>query len=692
MLKHTITPQRVHPTSSPSKGSTLTSTFHTSKGALESKTSVHNLKSSVLSVSVQQSNTGNASPKRLDNGSKPIAQQFNPLSNNYPSPDVSNPHKNLNNSEIISALSTKVSPNRDILSAYDTIKTVETADSNDFPMNSETTFKSRQYLLTNSPLTPPVKTVHTSKQVASPTRPPNLKFSSRIMSNQSTETKVPKLAETGRSAASVASILTEESNPYTHKNRNWTAIPLQTKILGNNLLSNFHDVIFPSSTEFPPSNTIKTTTPTPTVTDSTSVRFAVRLTPAPKGTMSSSTSRVVRVREIKDSPELSVTPVSAVADSYIRRIPPEAIHQNSDQAQTATEVPTLITTTDLPRTNNELTISNMLTLDLPTTTLETLSSQTTLSTTNIQTTTLPSFDSPPSTELLTIAQMSTIPTTTNIPATTYPLTTSLPKNTAIHTSTVPVTTSLPTSTDIQTVTIPIMTTIPTTTSTQTSTVLTTTTTPTPTDIQTTTVLKTTTIPTPTTAAPGTAPSHATTPSIITLQAADSNIKPISATQTTTAAVPRVFTTLRTPVPYVIFGIYPNGTVFRKIPNSDFKEQVHENEISRRNPFYPDHRYFSTNPPAPAQYVGSNEVAPLAPSFDDGFNSGRNEIQDEDAQVRVKQDSVPMVMLVVVWDDLWLHIAVLLSRMIQCKTEIMLSHKIKLHPVNKNILLFLCRWL
>ena len=111
-------------------------------------------------------------------------------------------------------------------------------------------------------------------------------------------------------------------------------------------------------------------------------------------------------------------------------------------------------------------------------------------------------------------------------------------------------------------------------------------------------------------------------------------------------------------------------MFRKIPNSNFKEQVHENEISRRNPFYPDHRYFSTNPPAPAQYVGSNEVAPLAPSFDDGFNSGRNEIQDEDAQVRLKQDSVPMVMLVVVWDDLWFHIVVLLSRMIQCKTEIM----------------------
>jgi len=647
---------------------------------------------------VQQSITGSASPKRLDNGSKPIAQKFNPLSNNYPSPDVSNLHKNLNNSEIISVLSTKISPDRDIHSANDTIKTVETADSSDFPMNSETTFKSKQYLLTSSPLTAPVKTVGMSKQMASSTPPLNLKFSSRTMSNQSSETEVPKLAETGTSVASVTSILTEENNPYTHKNRNWTAMPLQTKILRNNLLSNFHDVIFPSSTEFPPSNTIRTTTPTPIVTDSTSVRFAVRLTPAPKGTMSSTTSRVVRVREIKESPELSVTPVSTVTDSYIRRIPPGAIHQTSDQAQAATEVPTLITTTDLPQTNNELTISNMLTLDFPTTTLETLSSQTsTLSATNIQTTTLPPFDSPPSTELLTIAQMSTIPTTTNIPTTTYPITTSFQKNTAIHTSTVPVTTSLPTSTDIQTVTVPIMTTIPTTTSTQTSTVLTTTTVPTLTDIQTRMVLRTTTIPTPTTAAPGTTPSHATTPSIITLQAADSNIKPISATQTTTAAVPRVFTTLRTPVPYVIFGIYPNGTVFRKIPNSDFKEQVHENEISRRNPFYPDHRYFSTNPPAPAQYVGSNEVAPLAPSFDDGFNSGRNEIQDEDAQVRMKQDSVPMVMLVVVWDNLWLHIAVLLSRMIQCKTEIMwliihLSHKIKLHPVNKNILLVLCRWL
>ena len=652
ILKHTITPQRVHPTSPPSKGSTLTSTFQTWKGALEPKTSVHNIKSSVLSVSVQQSITSNTSPKRLDNGSKPIAQQLNPLSNNYPSPDLWNLHKNLNNSEIISVLSTKTSPKRDILSANDKIKNAETTDSSDFPMNSETTFKSRQYLLTNSPLTAPVKTVGTSKQMTSPTPPRNLKFSSRTMSNQSAETKVPKLAETGTSAASVTSVLTEENNPYTHKNRNWTAMPVQTKIRGNNLLLDFSDVIFPSSTEFPPSNTIKATTPTSTVTDSTSVRFAMRLTPAPKGTMSSTTSRVVRVREIKSSPEPSVTPVSTVTDSYIQRISPGAIHQSSDQAQAATEVPTLITTTDLPHTDNELTISNMLTLDLPTTTFETLSSQTTtLSATNIQTTTLPSFDSPPSTELLTIAEMSTIPTTTNIPTTTYPITTSLPKDTAIHTSTVPATTSLPTSTDIQTVTIPIMTTIPTTTSTQTRTVPPTTTISTKTDIQTTTVLRTTTIPAPTRAPPGIALSHVATPSIITLQAADSNIKPISVTQTTTAAVPRVFTTLRTPVPYVIFGIYPNGTVFRKIPNSDFKEQVHENEISRRNPFYPDHRYFSTNPPAPAQYVGSNEVAPLAPSFDDGFNSGRNEIQDEDAQVRLKQGSLPVVILVVVWDDL-----------------------------------------
>jgi len=650
----------------------------------------------VLSVSVRQSITGNASPKPLDNGSKPIAQQFNPLSNNYPSPDIWNLHKNVNNSEIISVLSTKISPNRDILSANDTIKNAETTDSSHFPMSSETTFKSRQYLLTSSPLTAPVKTAGMSKQMASPTPPPNLKFSSRTMSNQSAETKIPKLAETGTSAASVTSVLTKENNPYTHKNRNWTAMPLQTKIRGNNLLSDFLDVIFPSSTEFP-SNTIKATTPTPTVTDSTSARFARRLTPAPKGTMSSTTSRVVRVREIKGSPEPSVIPVSTVTDSYIQRIPPGAIHQSNDQAQAATEVPTLITTTDLPHTNNELTINNMLTLDLPTTTLETLNSETTtMSTTNIQKTTLPSYDSPPSTELLTIAQMSTIPTTTNIPTTTYPLTTSLPKNTDIHTSTVPVTTTLPTSTDIQTVTIPIMTTIPTTTAIQTTTALTTTTIPTLTDIQTTTVLRTTTVPAPTTVTPSIAPSHVTTPCIITIQAADSNIKQISVTQTTTAAIPRAFTTtLRTPAPYVIFGIYPNGTVFRKIPNSDFKEQVHENEIARRNPFYPDHRYFSTNPPAPAQYVGRNEVAPLAPSFDDGFNSGRNEIQDEDAQVRLKQGSVTMVM-VVVWDDLWLHTVVLLSRMIQCKTEIMwltiyLSHKMKLHSMNKNILLFLCRW-
>lgn len=618
--------------------------------------------------------TGNASPKRLDNGSNPIPQKFNPLSNNYPSPDVWNLHKNLNNSEIISVLSTKISPNRDILSASDTIKNAETTESSDFLMNSETTFTSRQYLLTSSPLTAPVKSVGMSKQMASPAPPPNLKFSSRTMSNQSAETKDPKLAKTGTSIASVTSVLTKENNPYIHKNINWTAMPLQTKILGNNLLSNFHDVIFPSSTEFPPSNTIKATTPTPTVTDSTSVRFSVRLTPAPKGTMSSTTSRVVRVREIKGSPEPSVTPVPTVTDSYIQRIPPGVIHQSNDQAQAATEVPALITTTDLPHTNNELTISNMLTLDLPTTTLETLSSQTTTSsTTNIQTTTLPSYDSPPSTEPLTMAQMSTIPATTNIPTTTYP-----------------VTTSLPTSTDIQTVTIPIMTTIPTTTAIQTTTVLVTTTIPTPTDIQTTTVLRTTTVPTPTTTTPSIAPSHVTTPSINTLKAADINIKPFSVTQTTTAAIPRVFTTtLRTPVPYVIFGIYPNGTVFRKIPNSDFKEQVHENEIARRNPFYPDNRYFSTNPPAPAHYVGSNAVAPLAPSFDDGFNSGRNEIQDEDAQVRLKQGSLPMMMLVVVWDGLWLHTAVLVSRMIQCKTEIMwliihLSHKMKLHPLNKNI--------
>jgi hypothetical protein len=243
-----------------------------------------------------------------------------------------------------------------------------------------------------------------------------------------------------------------------------------------------------------------------------------------------------------------------------------------------------------------------------------------------------------------------------------------------------------------------MTTIPTTAALQTTTALTTTTIPTPTDIQTTTVLRTTTVPPSTTATPSVAPSHVTTPCIITLQAADSNIKPISVSQTTTAAIPPVFTTtLRTPVPYVIFGIYPNGTVFRKIPNSDFKEQVHENEIARRNPFYPDRRYFSTNPPAPAQYVGSNKVAPLAPSFDDGFSSGRNEIQDEDAQVRLKQGSLPMMVMVVVWDGLWLHTAVLRSRMIQCKTEITwliihLSHKTKLHPLNKNILLFLCRWL
>jgi hypothetical protein len=89
-------------------------------------------------------------------------------------------------------------------------------------------------------------------------------------------------------------------------------------------------------------------------------------------------------------------------------------------------------------------------------------------------------------------------------------------------------------------------------------------------------------------------------------------------------------------------------VFRKLPNSDFKEQVHENEIARRNPFYPDHRYFSTTPPAPAHFVGSNEVAPQAPSFDDGTHDARNDIEDEDVQVRLQQASV---LVVVVWDGM-----------------------------------------
>jgi hypothetical protein len=645
---------------------------------------------------VQQSITGNASLKRLDNGSTPIAQQSNLPSNNYSSPDIRNLQRNLNNSEINSVLSTKISPNRDILSVEDTIENAETRDTSDVPKNSETTFKSRQNILTNSLLITPVNTRDMPKEMVSPTLLPNLKFGINAMSNQSAETKVnPKPTETGASAATVTSVLSKENNLHTHKHRTSTAMPLQKKSLGNNLLSNFYDVIFPLSAESPPGYTIKATTPTPTVTDNTSVRFAMRLTPAPKGTMSSTTSRIVRVREIKGSPEPSVTPISTVTDSYIQRIPPGAIHQSNVQAQAATEVPTITTTTDLPFKNNELTINNVLTLDIPTTTLETLSLQTTtLSTTNIQTTTLPSFDLPNLTELLTVAQISTIPTTavptttniptttvpttTNIPTTTYPITTFVATSTAIHTTTDPVTTTTPTSTDIQTITVPITTNIPTTTANQITTVPT-----------------TTTIPTPTIAAPNTAPPHVTTPSIITLQAVDSNIQPLSVTQTTTAATPRVLTTtLRTPVPYVIFGIYPNGTVFRKIPNSDFKEQVHENEIARHNPFYPDHRYFSTTPPAPAQFVGSNEVAPLAPSFDDGFNSGRNEIQDEDAQVRLQQDSVPMV--VVVWDDLWLHVAILLSRKLLCKTEIMwliihVSHRMKLCPLNKNILLFLWRW-
>nr|CAD7571544.1 unnamed protein product [Timema californicum] len=46
---------------------------------------------------------------------------------------------------------------------------------------------------------------------------------------------------------------------------------------------------------------------------------------------------------------------------------------------------------------------------------------------------------------------------------------------------------------------------------------------------------------------------------------------------------------RTPVPYVIFGIFPNNTVFRKFPNSNVKEIVSENEIANRQPYYPEQR-------------------------------------------------------------------------------------------------------
>lgn len=651
--KHTVTTQRVHPTSPPSKGSTLTSAFHNSKAALESKISVSNIKSSVLSVSVQQSISGNTTPRRLDKGSNPRLQQSNSLSNNYSSPDIRTLQKNLNNSETNSVLLTKISSNRDLFSAEDTIENRETTDSSDVPETSEPIFKSRHNLLTNSALTIPVKTHGISKEMSPSTPPPNLKFSISTTSNLSAASKAdPKPAETVASVVTVTSVLTKEDNSNMHKDSNLTAVPLQKKNLGNNL-SDVHDVIFPSATESPSRNIVKATTPTPVLTDSTSMRFAMRLTPAPKGTMSSTTSRIVRVREIKTSSETAVTPVSTVTDSYIQRISSGATRQNSVQARAATEVPTIITTTDLPLRDNELTINNILTLDLPTTTLETLSLQTTtLSTTNIETTTLPSFDLPTTTELLTTVQssaipMTTVPTITTLPTTTDQITTSIPTSTAIHTTSIPVITTTA-STDTQTLGVPITTTFPTTTVIQTTT-----------DVQTATYPTTKTIPPPTAAVQSIAPPHATTPSIITLQAADNNIQPLSVTQTTTAATDRAFTTtLRTPVPYVIFGIYPNGTVFRKIPNSDFKEQVHENEIARRNPFYPDHRYFSTTPPAPAQFVGSNEVAPLAPSFDVGFNTGRNEIQDEDAQVRLQQDFLPLV--VVVWVDLWLHIKALPS--------------------------------
>jgi hypothetical protein len=89
-------------------------------------------------------------------------------------------------------------------------------------------------------------------------------------------------------------------------------------------------------------------------------------------------------------------------------------------------------------------------------------------------------------------------------------------------------------------------------------------------------------------------------------------------------------------------------VFRKLPNSNFKEQVHENEIARRNPFYPDQRYFSTTPSAPAQSVYSNEIALQAPNFDDGFNAAGNHIQDEDVQVSLQTN---FLFVMVVWNGL-----------------------------------------
>ncbi|KAJ9580526.1 hypothetical protein L9F63_024292, partial [Diploptera punctata] len=120
--------------------------------------------------------------------------------------------------------------------------------------------------------------------------------------------------------------------------------------------------------------------------------------------------------------------------------------------------------------------------------------------------------------------------------------------------------------------------------------------------------------------------QATTPNPVTV-ATDNNINLISLMQTTAFTT----TTTRTPVPYVIFGIYPNGTVFRKLPNSSVKVQVHENEIARRNPYFPP----TANDPSLAQ--SSSRNAPQAPSFDD---ASRNEIPQGNSQQPTPSAPVP----------------------------------------------------
>jgi len=577
--KHTITPQPTSHTPSPSKGSTLTASgSHNTKQALESKVSVSSHKYSVLSVSAEQSITGSAATKYSASRSEPIPQ----LSNGSPSLDKWNLHKDIKNSQINSVMSTKDSPNSGILPAKDIIKNIEITDTSDAPAKPKTTAKPRQNLPASSPITISRKSQNEPKQKF-PVTPPNMKSNISTKINHSTATK------SVTSPATVISVPTKNNISNTQKYRDMTTevtlmadqTPKTVTHPENNLLQRFHDVIFLSTTKSPPVK--MTTIPTLAVTKNMSMQFVAWLTATPMGALSSSstttttTSRVVRVREVKSALE----PATTTTDSYIQRTPSRTTPQSNVQASTTTEVPSIFMTSDMPLTTTEL-VPDVMTLDLPTTTFETL---------NLQDTTLPTLDLHTTTELITVPETTTIPTTTNIPATTNE----------------PTITTIPTTTTISaTRSLPITTIIPTTT------------------------------PATTTVAPSAAQPQLTTLSIITLQAADSNVQPLSVTQTTTTAAPRVFTTtLPTPVPYVIFGIYPNGTVFRKLPNSDFKEQVHENEIARRNPFYPDQRYFSTAPPAPALSVGSNEAAPQAPSFDDGSNAARNEIQDEDVQVRLQ---------------------------------------------------------